>query len=84
LRRSDTWVLSPDEEYERKGDVGNVIFPCGYTLAEDGDTLRLYYGGADTCVAMATGSLNQLLNWLHENSQTTDQGDSSHKENVYV
>tara|TARA_R110002096_G_scaffold415163_1_gene616617 strand:- start:2428 stop:3441 length:1014 start_codon:yes stop_codon:yes gene_type:complete len=84
LRRSDTWVLSPDEEYERRGDVGNVIFPCGYTVAEDGDTLRLYYGGADTCIAMATASINQLLNWLHENSQTIDQSDSSLKDNIYV
>ena len=84
LRRSDTWVLSPDEEYERAGDVGNVIFPCGYTLAEDGDTLRLYYGGADTCVAMATGSVKKLLSWLHENSITTDQSETSHKDSVYV
>ena len=84
LRRSNTWVLSPEMDYERKGDVGNVIFPCGYTLAEDGDTLRLYYGGADTCVAVASGSLRHLIAWLHDNSQHTDPIDISLKESEYV
>ena len=25
--------LSPEEPYEHYGDVGNVVFPCGYTMA---------------------------------------------------
>ena len=41
--------------YEQRGDVDNVVFPCGTTIAADGDTLRLYYGAADTSIAMATG-----------------------------
>ncbi len=84
LRRSNTWVLSPEEDYERKGDVGNVVFPCGYTVAEDGDTIRLYYGGADTCVAMATGSISQLLRWLHENGHHPEPNEFSLKESNYV
>ncbi|PCI46918.1 MAG: glycosidase [Alphaproteobacteria bacterium] len=83
LRRSDTWVFSPEEDYERHGDVGNVVFPCGYTIAEDGDTVRLYYGGADTCVAVATGSLRRLLGWLHDNSKVMDQSDILFKEVEY-
>jgi len=46
--------------------VDNVVFPCGYTLASDGDTIHLYYGAADTCIALATGSIRGILNWLHE------------------
>lgn len=30
----------------------------------DGDTIHLYYGAADFCVAMATGSVRPLLTWL--------------------
>jgi predicted GH43/DUF377 family glycosyl hydrolase len=45
--------------------VGSVVFPCGYTLAPDGDTLRLYYGAADTCIAFATASIREMLAWLH-------------------
>jgi predicted GH43/DUF377 family glycosyl hydrolase len=48
--------------------VNNVIFPCGYTLAADGDTIRLYYGAADTSIAMATASVKELLEWLDKHS----------------
>jgi len=64
LLRGETWVFGPEEDYEREGDVGNVVFPCGYTIGADGDTIHLYYGGADTCIALATGSVNNLLAWL--------------------
>jgi predicted GH43/DUF377 family glycosyl hydrolase len=64
LLRGNSWVFGPETRYEREGDVGNVAFPCGYTVGADGDTLRLYYGAADTCIALATGSIRQILNWL--------------------
>jgi hypothetical protein len=31
-----------------------------------GDTLRIYYGAADTSIAMATGSVQAMLQWLDE------------------
>jgi predicted GH43/DUF377 family glycosyl hydrolase len=43
-----------------------VTFPCGYTIGADGDSLRIYYGAADTCVALATASVAELLSWLDE------------------
>lgn len=67
--RGDTWVLGPQELYERVGDVPNVVFPCGYTLAPDGDTLALYYGAADTAIGLATGSVRALLEWLQRHGQ---------------
>lgn len=30
LHRSDEWVFGPKEQYEREGDVGNIVFPCGW------------------------------------------------------
>lgn len=59
LARSDAWVFAPELPYERSGDVGNVVFSCGWTVA--GDDVRLYYGGADTCMALATARLPDLL-----------------------
>lgn len=70
LRRGDEWMFGPEAGYERAGDVGNVAFPCGTTLAGDGDTLRMYYGGADTCVALATGSVRRCLRWLDEHGKS--------------
>jgi predicted GH43/DUF377 family glycosyl hydrolase len=64
LKRSDEWIFGPEEPYEQRGDVDNVIFPCGHTIAADGDTIHLYYGAADTSIALATGSVNAILEWL--------------------
>lgn len=64
LLRGDEWIFGPEAPYERVGDVGNVAFPCGTTLGKDGDTLHMYYGGADSCIALATGSVRSCLAWL--------------------
>ena len=66
LQRGDEWLFTPSEEYERQGDVDEVVFPCGWLL--DGDMVRLYYGAADTCLAIATAPLADLLAWLDEHS----------------
>jgi predicted GH43/DUF377 family glycosyl hydrolase len=68
LKRGDEWVFGPAEPYEQHGDVGNVVFPCGYTMAADGDTINLYYGAADTSIGLATGSLRAMLEWLEHSS----------------
>jgi predicted GH43/DUF377 family glycosyl hydrolase len=69
LLRSDEWVFGPQAEYERVGDVADVVFPCGATVAPDEDTLFLYYGGADTVMCLATASLQELLAWLKDHGR---------------
>ena len=69
LLRSDRWIFGPTTKYERGGDVENVIFPCGYTIADDGDEIRVYYGAADTCIAVATASVKGFLDWLDANGR---------------
>lgn len=64
LARSSEWIFGPREPYERSGDVSDVVFPCGWVVAEDGDTLLIYYGAADTSVCVATASVSALLTWL--------------------
>lgn len=64
IARGDSWIFGPEADYERSGDVPNVAFPCGSTLGADGDTLHLYYGAADSCIALATGSVREVLAWL--------------------
>ncbi|MDH4210917.1 MAG: glycosidase [candidate division WOR-3 bacterium] len=67
LLRGNTWVLGPETPYEREGDVPNVTFSCGCTVLPDGDTLNLYYGCADSSIALAKASIKSLLDWLQEN-----------------
>ena len=68
LQRGNSWMFGPEALYERGGDVSDVVFLCGQTIGADGDTIHLYYGAADSCVSLATGSIRCLLTWLDANS----------------
>lgn len=61
IGRCPSWVLSPETDYERTGDVPNVVFPSGHVMSEDGEELVIYYGAADTCIARARASTSKLL-----------------------
>ncbi|MGH2501563.1 MAG: glycosidase [Ktedonobacterales bacterium] len=73
LLRGDEWVFAPEAAYERTGDVNNVVFPCGHTIGDDGDTLSIYYGAADSSIALATASVRALLRWLHEHDSAASE-----------
>jgi predicted GH43/DUF377 family glycosyl hydrolase len=64
IQRSDDWIFAPEQPYERNGDVNGVVFPCGWILDKETGQVRIYYGGADACVALATGQLSDLLSYL--------------------
>ncbi len=66
VHRGDEWIFGPLMPYERTGDVSDVVFPCGAVLDGDGDTLKVYYGGADTSINLATGSVRGMLAWLKQ------------------
>lgn len=70
--RGDEWVFAPEADYERTGDVNNVVFPCGQTIGDDGDTLFMYYGAADSSIALATASVRSLLGWLREHGRSVN------------
>ena len=75
ILRGDTWLFGPTEPYERHGDVGNVVFPCGHTVEPDGDTIHLYYGAADSSVCLATGSIQKVVEWLKECGRPPEEWD---------
>jgi beta-1,4-mannooligosaccharide/beta-1,4-mannosyl-N-acetylglucosamine phosphorylase len=66
LHRTRDYLLGPTEPYERVGDVPNVCFASSAVV--EGDTLRVYYGAADTCVAMATAKLADVVEFVKERS----------------
>ena len=53
-------VLSPREEYERVGDIGNVVFASGALVEPDGE-VKVYYGAADTSICVATAHIDELV-----------------------
>ncbi len=62
--RSRDWVFGPKENYERVGDIDDVIFPCGAVVDEKTNELSFYYGAADTVAALAIANLNDVLEYL--------------------
>jgi predicted GH43/DUF377 family glycosyl hydrolase len=54
-------LLAPEMPYEKDGLVSEVVFPCGAIANIKEDFLRLYYGGADTNICLATGSLQAII-----------------------
>jgi predicted GH43/DUF377 family glycosyl hydrolase len=61
LRRTDEWVFGPAESYELHGDVGRVVFPCGWVHDPVTDRLLLYYGAADTVIGLAEASFSEVM-----------------------
>ncbi len=59
-------ILYPMADYEIRGLVEHVCFPCSLIAETDG-TIKLYYGGADTVQCVATGHLTDIIyackNW---------------------
>jgi predicted GH43/DUF377 family glycosyl hydrolase len=66
LHRTEEWVFGPATGYEMTGDVGRVVFPCGWILDEGADRLRLYYGAADTVVGLATARFSRVMALVRE------------------
>ena len=73
LHRSDEWVFGPTEWYEREGDVDDVVFPSGWVLDEQTGLLKMYYGAADSCIAVATAPLSDLLAYIRKCPEPKDE-----------
>lgn len=61
LKRPEAPVLVPEETWEIKGDVPNVVFGCANPVVDG--IIYLYYGAADRVIGLATAELEALLEW---------------------
>lgn len=62
IGRTKEPILKPEENYEKNGDVNNVVFPTGACILDE--KLFVYYGGADKVCCVATVGLGALLEYL--------------------
>ena len=67
IARSRKFLLTPEEWYEERGFVPNVIFPCGALTASDG-RIAIYYGAADTYLALAFTTIDEIIDFIYENN----------------
>ena len=57
---SDNWILQPESPWEVSGYVSNVVFTCG-VIPEEDDTLKIYWGGADSVMCVGTANIKGLI-----------------------
>ena len=72
IGRTDYSLLNPEQDYELKGDVANIVFPSGALINED-NKLFVYYGAADTRVALATCDVDELLKELSSRKHVEEE-----------
>ena len=56
ISRTDSPIFAPEKEWEKVGQVPNVVFVEG--MVRKGDDYLFYYGGADTNVGVAKAAVN--------------------------
>lgn len=62
LGRLNHPLFTPTENWEKQGDVNNVVFPTSAIL--NGNKIDIYYGAADSVIAVKTVDLDSLMNEL--------------------
>ncbi len=66
LHRADSYLLAPHEIYECVGDVPNVVFPCAALADSATGRIAIYYGAADTSVALAFTTVDDVVNYIKD------------------
>lgn len=63
-KRSKHYILAPDTDYERIGDVPNVTFPCSALADAATGRISIYYGCADTVMGLCFTTVDELISFM--------------------
>lgn len=69
LYRTRDYLLTPEKAYETTGFVPNVVFPCANLYDAESGKIAVYYGAADTYTAIAFTQVNELIDYIKNNSE---------------
>jgi beta-1,4-mannooligosaccharide/beta-1,4-mannosyl-N-acetylglucosamine phosphorylase len=64
--RCNTFLITPEEWYEERGFVPNVCFPCATIHDAATGRIAIYYGAADSYVAMAFTTLDDIIDYIKD------------------
>ena len=56
-----SYILTPEVEYEHMGVIPDTVFTTGAVVDWKTRRLNVYYGAADTCIGLAYGDLDEIL-----------------------
>lgn len=66
--RCENFLLTPEEDYEERGFVPNVCFPCATLQDAQTGRIAIYYGAADSYVALAFAYVDELVDYIKSNN----------------
>lgn len=66
--RTKPYLLAPHATYECVGDVPNVVFPCAALTDAATGRIAVYYGCADTVTSLAFCRVDELIDYVRNNS----------------
>jgi beta-1,4-mannooligosaccharide/beta-1,4-mannosyl-N-acetylglucosamine phosphorylase len=69
LYRAGSFMLTPEEWYEERGFVANVIFPCAALCDAETGRIAVYYGAADTYVGLAYTTVEETVKFIKEHNE---------------
>lgn len=69
LYRTRDYLLTPEKSYETAGFVPNVAFPCAALADAQTGRIAIYYGAADTYTSIAFTQVDELLDYIKNNSE---------------
>ena len=69
--RCENFLLTPEEWYEERGFVPNVCFPCATIHDSETGRIAIYYGAADSYVGLAFTELDEIVDYIKNNSKVT-------------
>lgn len=67
--RCKNYVLTPEEWYEERGFVNNVIFPCAALHDAESGRIAIYYGAADSYVGVAYTQIEEIIAYIIDNHE---------------
>jgi beta-1,4-mannooligosaccharide/beta-1,4-mannosyl-N-acetylglucosamine phosphorylase len=67
--RCRNYLLTPEMPYEETGFVNNVVFPCAALVDEPTGRIAIYYGAADTYVALAFTTVEEVVAYIKANHE---------------
>lgn len=75
LYRCGTYLLTPETEYEERGFVPNVCFPCATLQDAETGRIAIYYGCADSYVGLAFTTVDEVVSYIkaHDNANDDDR-----------
>lgn len=71
--RCENFIMTPEEWYEERGMVDNVVFPCATLCDADTGRIAIYYGAADTYTGLAFTTVEELVRCAKEEHEEVSE-----------